>query len=98
MKTILLTTTTLAVFSTFAVLTFAGGQERIASFFDHDTALSTTGADQRPATTGAGEVRPIILVAVRGNDPQTAGAGGQRVWLEGSVSGRPWWQQPRQVH
>jgi len=98
MKTTLLATTTLAVFSTFTLLTFAGGQERIASFFGHDTILNTNVPGQTPATTDAGHARPIILVAVNGNDPQTAATGGQRVWLEGSLSGRPWWQQPRQVH
>jgi hypothetical protein len=101
MKTTLLATVTLVVFSTFTLLTFAGGQERIASFLDHNTALSavtrTPGAPAPiPYTRPADQVRPIILTAASANEARPAGA--QTVWLDGSLSGRPWWLQPREAH
>jgi hypothetical protein len=49
-----------------------------------------------PSAGKADQVRPTVLVAASGN--LTRGAGSQTVWLDGSISGRPWWQQAPQVH
>ena len=101
MKTTLLATITPGVFLAFAPLTFAGGQEGITAQPGHDASLSAStlapaGSAQMPSATKTDPVRPTILFAAPGNDAHPAGA--QTVWLDGSISGRPWRLQGRQVH
>jgi hypothetical protein len=100
MKTTPLATITLAVFSTFALLAFAGGQEHVASLAGHYTSLGASAlmaadSGQMRSAGIADQVHPIILVPASGNEVHTAGP--QTIWLDGSVSGRPWWIQTRQA-
>jgi hypothetical protein len=103
MKTTLLTTMMLAVFSTFTLLSLAGGQERIAAFLNHNAAAdgltqAASGPAQALPGSGAAKARPIVLLAAAGNDSRATRAGGQNVVIEGSLSGKPWWVRPSRIY